>query len=311
MDNHLIVTSSPHIHSHATTRNIMRDVLIALLPATVASIVLFGFKAALMIAVCVASAVLSEFVYNIVVKKKQTVGDLSAIITGLLLALNLSTKVELWQCAIGSVFAIIVVKCFFGGLGKNFANPAISGRVFLIIAFGAVAGGAQTQFTEITTGATPLYAIENGGELPSLLDMFLGNRGGAIGETCVIALLLGLVYLLVRKIISWHIPVVYVATVFILSLVIKQDLTIALYEVMGGGLLIGAIFMATDYVTSPSGRTGKIIFALGCGVITILIRFWGSYPEGVSFAILFMNILTPYLDQIHVIKPLGGIKNAK
>ena len=311
MDNHLIVTSSPHIHSHATTRNIMRDVLIALLPATVASIVLFGFKAALMIAVCVASAVLSEFVYNIVVKKKQTVGDLSAIITGLLLALNLSTKVELWQCAIGSVFAIIVVKCFFGGLGKNFANPAISGRVFLIIAFGAVAGGAQTQFTEITTGATPLYAIKNGGELPSLLDMFLGNRGGAIGETCVIALLLGLVYLLVRKIISWHIPVVYVATVFILSLVIKQDLTIALYEVMGGGLLIGAIFMATDYVTSPSGRTGKIIFALGCGVITILIRFWGSYPEGVSFAILFMNILTPYLDQIHVIKPLGGIKNAK
>ena len=311
MDNHLIVTSSPHIHSHATTRNIMRDVLIALLPATVASIVLFGFKAALMIAVCVASAVLSEFVYNIVVKKKQTVGDLSAIITGLLLALNLSTKVELWQCAIGSVFAIIVVKCLFGGLGKNFANPAISGRVFLIIAFGAVAGGAQTQFTEITTGATPLYAIKNGGELPSLLDMFLGNRGGAIGETCVIALLLGLVYLLVRKIISWHIPVVYVATVFILSLVIKQDLTIALYEVMGGGLLIGAIFMATDYVTSPSGRTGKIIFALGCGVITILIRFWGSYPEGVSFAILFMNILTPYLDQIHVIKPLGGIKNAK
>ena len=311
MDNHLIVTSSPHIHSHATTRNIMRDVLIALLPATVASIVLFGFKAALMIAVCVASAVLSEFVYNIIVKKKQTVGDLSAIITGLLLALNLSTKVELWQCAIGSIFAIIVVKCLFGGLGKNFANPAISGRVFLIIAFGAVAGGAQTQFTEITTGATPLYAIENGGELPSLLDMFLGNRGGAIGETCVIALLLGLVYLLVRKIIGWHIPVVYVATVFILSLVIKQDLTVALYEVMGGGLLIGAIFMATDYVTSPSGRTGKMIFALGCGVITILIRFWGSYPEGVSFAILFMNILTPYLDQIHVIKPLGGIKNAK
>ncbi|MBP3375752.1 MAG: RnfABCDGE type electron transport complex subunit D [Clostridia bacterium] len=311
MDNHLIVTSSPHIHSHATTRNIMRDVLIALLPATVASIVLFGFKAALMIAVCVASAVLSEFVYNIIVKKKQTVGDLSAIITGLLLALNLSTKVELWQCAIGSVFAIIVAKCLFGGLGKNFANPAISGRVFLIIAFGTVAGGAQTQFAEIATGATPLYAIENGGELPSLLDMFLGNRGGAIGETSVIALLLGLVYLLVRKIISWHIPVVYVATVFVLSLVIKQDLTVALYEVMGGGLLIGAIFMATDYVTSPSGRTGKMIFALGCGIITILIRFWGSYPEGVSFAILFMNILTPYLDQIHVIKPLGGIKNAK
>lgn len=311
MDNHLIVTSSPHIHSHATTRNIMRDVLIALLPATVASIVLFGFKAALMLAVCLVSAVLSEFFFNIITKKKQTIGDCSAAITGLLLALNLSTKVELWQCAIGSMFAIIVVKCLFGGLGKNFANPAISGRVFLIIAFGAVAGGAQTQFAEIATGATPLYAIENGGTLPSLLDMFLGNRGGAIGETCALALLLGLAYLLVRKIISWHIPVIYVATVFVLSLIIKQDLTIALYEVLGGGLLIGAIFMATDYVTSPSGRTGKIIFALGCGIITVLIRFWGSYPEGVSFAILFMNILTPYLDQIHVIKPLGGIKNAK
>lgn len=320
MDNHLIVTSSPHIHSHATTRNIMRDVLIALLPATVASIVLFGFKAALMICVCVVSAVMSEFFFNVITKKKQTVGDLSAVITGLLLALNLSTKVELWQCVIGSVFAIVVVKCMFGGLGKNFANPAISGRVFLIIAFGAVAGGAQTQFTEVVTsatsnelvtGATPLYVIEHGGELPSLLDMFIGNRGGAIGETCAAALLVGLVYLLVRKIISWHIPVIYVATVFVLSLIIKQDLTIALYEILGGGLLLGAIFMATDYVTSPSGRTGKMIFAFGCGLITVLIRFWGSYPEGVSFAILFMNILSPYIEQIHVIKPLGGIKDAK
>lgn len=311
MDNNLIVTSSPHIHSHATTKNIMRDVIIALLPASVAAVIYFGLKAALMICVCVASAVLSEFFFNLIAKKRQTVGDLSAIITGLLLALNLSTKVELWQCVIGSVFAIIVVKCIFGGLGKNFANPAITGRIFLFIAFGTVAGGAQTQFAEIATGATPLEAIKFNRELPSLLDMFIGNRGGAIGETCAVALLLGLAYLLFRKVITWHIPFVYVATVFVLSLAFKQDLNIALYEVLGGGLLIGAIFMATDYVTSPCGRLAKIVFAFGCGLITVLIRFWGSYPEGVSFAILFMNILTPYIEKIRIIKPLGGIKNVK
>ena len=311
----IIVTSSPHIHSHATVKNIMRDVVIALLPSTLAAVILFGFKALLMIVTCVTSAVLSEFFFNKITKKKQTVGDFSAVITGLLLALNLSTNVELWQCVIGAVFAIIVVKCFFGGLGKNFANPAITGRVFMIIAFGSVAGGASTRFAaELASGATPLYLIKEGegiGALPSLLDMFLGNRGGAIGETCIVALLLGFVYLLIRKVITWHIPVVYILSVFVLSLVIKQDITIALYEIMGGGLFIGAIFMATDYVTSPNGRAAKFIFAFGCGIITVLIRFWGSYPEGVSFAILFMNILSPYLEQIHIIKPLGGIKNAK
>ena len=311
----LIVSASPHIHSRSTTSKIMRDVIIALLPAAIASIVLFGFKAALMIAVCVASAVLSEYLFNLIAKKKQTVGDLSAVVTGLLLALNLSTKVELWQCMLGSVFAIIVVKCIFGGLGKNFANPAITGRIFLIIAFGAVAGGAHTLLAapEIAAGATPLEVIKTGADqaLPSIFDMLIGNRGGAIGETCALALLLGLAYLLVRKVISWHIPVVFVGTVFVLSLIVKQDLTIALYEVLGGGLLIGAIFMATDYVTSPMGRLAKVIFAFGCGVITVLIRFWGSYPEGVSFAILFMNILSPYIEKIHIIKPLGGIKNVK
>ncbi len=311
MDN-LIVSSSPHIHTHTNTAKIMRDVLIALLPATIASVVLFGFKALLMICVCVVSAILSEFFFNKLTKKKQTVQDFSAVITGLLLALNLSTKVELWQCMLGSVFAIIVVKCIFGGLGKNFANPAITGRVFLIIAFGAVAGGAHTQFADAVSGATPLEIIKNGADgLPSLLDMLIGNRGGAIGETCAIALLLGFAYLIIRKVISWHIPVVFVGTVFIISLIVKQDLTIALYEVLGGGLLIGAVFMATDYVTSPSGRLAKVVFALGCGIITVLIRFWGSYPEGVSFAILFMNILSPYIEKIHVIKPLGGIKREK
>ena len=307
----LIVMSSPHIHSKVTTTSIMRDVLIALLPAAVAAVYYFGLYAFLMICVCVAGAILSEFFYNLICKKKQTVGDLSAAVTGLLLALNLSTRVELWQCAIGSVFAIVVVKCLFGGIGKNFANPAITARVFLIIAFGTVAGGAQTRFAELTSGATPLEMIENGGELPSLLDMFLGNRGGTIGETCALALLIGFVYLLVRKVITWQNTTFFVATVFVLSLIVKQDLTIALYEVLGGGLLLGAIFMATDYVTSPSSRTGKIIFGIGCGVITVLIRFWGSYPEGVSFAILFMNILSPYIEKIRVIPALGGIKDVK
>jgi len=310
----LIVSSSPHIHSRRTTSNIMLDVVIALIPATVASIVLFGFKAALMITVCVASAVLSEFVYNIIAKKEQTIGDFSAVITGLLLALNLPAKVELWQCMLGSIFAIIVVKCIFGGIGKNFANPAITGRIFLIIAFGTVAGGAHTLFTpEISAGATPLEIIKSGSDegLPTLIDMLIGNRGGAIGETCAVALVIGFVYLLCRRVISWHIPVVFVGTVFVLSLLVKQDLTIALYEVLGGGLLIGAIFMATDYVTSPMGRLAKVIFAFGCGLITVLIRFWGAYPEGVSFAVLFMNILSPYIEKIRVIKPLGGIKNVK
>lgn len=307
----LIVTSSPHIHSKASTQTIMRDVVIALLPATVAAVYYFGLYALSMVCVCVISAVLSEFLYNLICKKKQTVKDLSAVVTGLLLALNLSAKVELWQCAIGSVFAVIVVKCLFGGLGRNFANPAITARIFLIIAFGAVAGGSQTRFAELSSGATPLYVIEHGGELPSLMDMFLGNRGGAIGETCAIALILGFAYLLIRRVISWHTPVVFTATVFVLSLIIKQDLNIAAYELLGGGLLIGAIFMATDYVTTPSNRIGKVIFGLGCGLITVLIRFWGSYPEGVSFAILFMNILTPYIQKISIVRPLGGIKNGK
>lgn len=309
----LIVMSSPHIHSKATTTGIMRDVVIALLPAAAAAVYYFGVYAFLMICVCVSCAILSEFFYNLICKKKQTVGDLSAVVTGLLLALNLSTKVELWQCAVGAVFAILVVKCFFGGIGKNFANPAITARVFLIIAFGTVAGGAQPRTVELQSGATPLDVIQNGNvkDLPSLLDMFLGNRGGTIGETCALALIIGFVYLLARKVITWHNPACFVATVFVLSLAITQDPIIALYEVLGGGLLIGAIFMATDYVTSPSSRTGKIIFGIGCGVITVLIRFWGSYPEGVSFAILFMNILSPFIEKIRVIPALGGIKDGK
>ncbi len=307
----LIIATSPHLRSTDTTHTIMRDVLIALLPATVASFVLFGLKAALIVIACVASAVLAEALFNIICKRTQTAGDLSAAVTGLLLALNIPAKTEIWQCVVGSVFAIIVVKCLFGGIGCNFANPAITGRIFMLICFAEVGGGSFTNFADITSGATPLAAIKAGEtNLPSIADMLIGNRGGAIGETCAVALLIGFAYLVIRRVIHWETPVIFMGTVFVLSLIIKQDLTAAVYQLLGGGLILGAVFMATDYVTTPINRAGKCVFALGCGIITVLIRFWGSYPEGVSFSILIMNILSPYIEKWCAKKPLGGEKNA-
>ena len=306
----LIVSSSPHIHTKTTTQSIMRDVIIALLPVSVAAVVLFGIKALFNIAACVIAAVLSEFVFNLLAKKKQTVSDLSAVVTGLLLALNLSTKANVWQCVIGSVFAIVIVKCLFGGIGCNFANPAITARVFLLMSFAQIGGGVATNYqTDLIASATPLEAIKTGAteNLPSLLDMFLGNRGGAIGETCAVAILLGGIYLIARKVIRWHTPVIFIGTVFVLSFIIKQDLTLALYEVLGGGLLLAAFFMATDYSTTPINKYGKMVFAFGCGVITVLIRFWGAYPEGISFAILLMNILSPYIEKLCTPKPFGKV----
>ena len=281
------------------TKSVMLDLLIALAPATVAAVVLFGLKAAVIIAVCIGTSLISEYVFNILAKKEQTVGDLSAVVTGLLLALNLSTNVTVWQCLVGSVFAIVIVKCAFGGLGYNVVNPAIAARVMLLIAFTEVAGGAMTTFAEIESGATPLAILGGAeGSLPSMIDMLIGNRGGAIGETCIIALLLGGIYLIVRKVITWHIPVVYKGGVFLLALAFGGDVTEAVYHVLGGGLILGAIFMATDPVTSPKKGIGKIVFALCCALITVLIRFYGNYPEGASFAILLMNILCPYVDLI-------------
>ena len=306
----LIVSSSPHIRSSVTTQKIMLDVIIALLPASIAAVVLFGLRALLLIAVSVVTAVLSEFIFNLICKKKQTVGDLSAVVTGLLLALNLSTKVTVWQTIVGAIFAIIVVKCLFGGIGCNFANPAITARVMMLIAFGQVAGGASTAFAEIEAGATPL-AILGGeaGSLPSYIDMLLGNRGGAIGETCIIALVLGFIYLVARRVIHWQTPVIFIGTVFVLSfLLCGFDASVALYHVLSGGLFLGAIFMATDYSTTPTNSLGKMVFALGCGIITVLIRFYGDYPEGVSFAILFMNILAPYIEGWTARRPFGGAK---
>ena len=308
----LIVSTSPHIQSKDSTQSIMRDVIIALLPATVAGVVLFGWKALITILVCVGTAVLSEFLFNLIVKKQQTVTDLSAIVTGLILALSLPAKAGIFHCIVGSVFAIVVVKCLFGGIGCNFANPAATARVFLLIAFSASIGGATAPTiggTDLVATATPLEIIKLGtdAELPSLLNMFLGNHAGAIGEASALALLLGGVYLIIRRVIKWQVPVIYIATVFLLSLIIKQDLTIALYQVLGGGLVLAAFFMITDYSTTPINTLGKMVFAFGCGVITVLIRFWGSYPEGISFAILLMNILSPYIEKLCTKKPFGKV----
>ena len=307
----LIVSTSPHIRSKTTTQSIMRDVLIALAPATVAGVVFFGLKALLTIAICVGTAVLSEFLFNLAVKKKQTVSDLSAVVTGLILALILPAKTGIFECIVGSVFAIVVVKCLFGGIGCNFANPAATARVFLLLSFASVGGGSHTVFQDVDLvgGATPLELVgtDAAAKLPSLVDMLIGNRMGAIGETCAIALILGGIYLVVRKVISWHTPVIYIGTVFALSLLFTLNFTEALYHTLGGGLLIGAIFMATDYVTTPINKYGKMLFAFGCGLLTVLIRFFGSYPEGVSFAILIMNIVSPYIEKLCTMKPFGKV----
>ncbi len=314
-----IVSSSPHIRTEDTTPRIMLDVLIALLPTTIAGAVIFGWRALLVLLTCVASSVLSEFVFNKIVKKEQTIGDLSAVVTGLLLGLNLHANAPIWQCVIGSVFAIIVVKCLFGGLGTNFANPAITGRIFLLICFaGDIGGGINpagkfftgwNEYAELTASATPLVTLNQGNtDGLNLLDMFLGNNAGAIGEVSALALLIGFVYLVARRVIHFETPLVFVATVFLGSMIITGSPLVALYHVLAGGVLLGAIFMATDYVTTPITRSGKMIFCVGAGLITVLIRFFGSYPEGVSFSILLMNILSPYIEKWTAPKALGGKK---
>lgn len=308
MENKLIISSSPHVVTPITTQKIMLDVLIALLPAAVAGCVVFGLRAILVIITCVAACVLSEFVFNKIIKKEQTVSDLSAAVTGLLLALNLPANIPLWQAAVGSVFAIIIVKCVFGGIGCNIVNPAITARVFMIVAFSSM---ATVDFpVDAVASATPLEMLSNQ-QTPNLLNMFLGNIGGCIGETSKVALLIGGIYLLAKKVITWHIPVCFIGSVFVLSFLLDGfSFANALYWVLSGGLFIGAFFMATDYVTSPSSALGKIVFGVGAGLLTVLIRFYGIYPEGVSFAILIMNILTPYIEKTTGRKMFGGGKRA-
>ena len=316
MAKNLTVSVSPHLHAEITTQTIMRDVLLAMLPAVVASVVFFGPRALLVEAVCVAVAILCEWAFEKICKRPVTVSDLSAAVTGLLLALNLPVGIPLWQAAFGSFVAIVMVKQMFGGIGYNFANPAITARVIMLVAFSGtmtswvvpnfVDAVSSSTVVDAVSSATPLAILKQGGEgLPTLLEMFLGARGGSLGETSCLALLLGGIYLIARKVITWHTPVAFIGTVVVLTALLGQQ---PLYQMMAGGLFIGAFFMATDYTTSPPTPAGKLIFGFGCGLITVAIRVWGNYPEGVSFSILLMNILNPYICMWTQPKPLGGVK---
>ena len=321
----LHISSTPHIHQKGSyTSKIMLDVAIALLPATVVGVIFFGLTALWVVLTCVASAVIAEVIFNLCVGKKQTVGDFSAVVTGLLLGLNLSTNVPLWQCAVGSVFAIVVVKGFFGGLGKNIANPAIAARVFMLLTFATTVGAANIELKplfdlgavglpEIVAGATPLPTLNAGvasaAAAPSVMQLLVGVHGGTIGETCGIALLLGYVYLVARKVIKWYVPAAFIATVFgCFFLLDGFNAVYALQHVLAGGVLLGAIFMATDYVTTPNTPWGRVIFCVGAGLLTFAVRKYGSYPEGVSIAILTMNLLTPFISSWTKRKTLGGVK---
>ena len=307
----LHVSNAPHIHSGDSTQKIMLDVVIAMFPAAVVSVVLFGLKALWIIATCVITAVLAEYLFNLACGKKSTIHDLSAVVTGLLLALNLSTRVPLWQCALGSIFAIVIVKGVFGGIGKNIVNPAIAARVLMLLTFTTVGGGANPTLqgeNVLVSSATPLVGLNEGTQSATLSQLFLGTHGGTIGETCALALILGFIYLVVRKVIKWYVPVAYVATTFLCYIVFTGNFTLALSHVLAGGLLLGAIFMATDYVTTPVTNKGRVVFCIGCGILTFVIRQFGDYPEGVSISILVMNLLVPFIEKLTAKKTLGGIK---
>lgn len=302
-----IMSSSPHVRSSESTARIMRDVMIALLPATAFGVYIFGLNALFVVLVSVAAAVAAEAVLQKLMHKKVTVSDSSAAVTGLLLALNLPPAVPIWIPILGSVFAIAIVKQCFGGLGHNFINPALAARAFLLVSWPT----AMTTWTfpDAVSSATPLAALKLGGTLASYSDMFIGNIGGCIGETSAIALIIGGLYLIARRVIDPRIPVVYIGTVALFTWVAGPTGLFtgdALYHVLGGGLMLGAFFMATDYTTSPMSATGKLVFATGCGVLTSVIRLWGGYPEGVSYSILLMNLVVPLIDKAFVPKRFGG-----
>lgn len=308
--NRLIVSPSPHDENYLKTSRIMLNVCIALVPALVAACVIFGIRSLILTAVCIGSCVLFEFLCRKLMKRENTVGDLSAVVTGLILSLNLPVTLPYWIAIIGSFVAIVVVKQLFGGLGQNFANPAITARIVLMISFPTAMTNWVVPFywktPDAVTGATPL-ALGEGAELPSYLDLFLGNVGGCLGETCALALLAGGIYLAVRKIINLAAPISFIGVLALLSLIGGED---PLYMILAGGVFLGAFFMATDYATTPISTKGKIVFGIGCGIITYVIRRFGSFPEGVSFSILIMNILTPYIEQLTRTK-LFGAKEAE
>lgn len=303
------VSSSPHIRSKNSISSIMRDVLIALLPATAASIYFFKVQALLVILVSVTSCVGAEAIWQKLTKQKIRIGDYSAAVTGLLLAFNMPPSVPLWIPVVGGVFAIIIVKQFFGGLGQNFMNPALAARAFLMSAYPVQ---MTTWTVDGVSSATTLGVLKEGGQaLPSLWNLFIGNVGGTIGETSAAALLIGGLYLLYKRVISWRIPVTYIGTVFILTWVLGRNGLFTgnpLMEILAGGLMLGAIFMATDYASSPITPWGQIIMGIGCGILTSIIRLYGGYPEGVSYSILIMNLFVPLIDKFTTPKVFGGGK---
>ncbi len=300
----LIVSSSPHITGKDSTQTIMRDVIIALLPALAVSVYAFGPRTLALVAVTVAACVAFEYIYEKRMKLPVTVSDLSAVVTGMLLAYNMPPTFPFWMAVVGAAVSIIVVKQLFGGIGFNFANPAIAGRIILSLSYASYMTAWKFPATDFAASATPLALYANGaGTVTPYMDMFLGTTGGVLGETSAVALLIGFAYLLFRKVISPIIPVTYVATVAVLALIAGLDVGV---YVLGGGLLLGAIFMATDYVTSPYTAKGKIIFGLGLGIITFMIRRFGTMAEGVSYAILLMNLLVPYINMNTRQRPLGA-----
>lgn len=314
-NNRLTVSAAPHIHTNMTVSGIMRDVIIALLPSAVFGCVIFGWRAAVVIITCIASCLLSEFIFNKVMKRKNTIGDLSAVVTGMLLALNLPPQLPIYMAVIGSAFAIIVVKQIFGGLGKNFMNPALAARCFMLIAWTS----AMTAFVnplmgygaDAVSAATPLAAMKSGaGDIPSLKNAFLGFIPGTIGETSVLMILIGFVYLLIRRVITPRIPLAFVAAFAVLTFFFgnKGDMSAVDYTLMQlctGGLMLGAVFMATDYTTTPTTPWGMVIFGIGCGVLTFVIRRFGGYPEGVSFSIILMNVAAPLIEKATRPKSFG------
>ncbi len=302
MADKLIVSSSPHLRSGVTTHKIMLDVIIALVPAMIASGIIFGPQALLLIAISVATCVVSEYVCRRMMKRENTIGDLSAVVTGILLAFNVPVGINPLALVFGGVAAIVVVKQMFGGIGQNFVNPALTARIILMSSFPSQMSTWATPFyylhqTDAMTTATPLNVLKNGadGTIPTFLNLFVGVRAGCLGETCAVALILGGIYLVMRKVISPVIPLCYIGTAALISLIAGRNVV---FDVLAGGLLLGAIFMATDYSTSPINFKGKIVFAVGAGIITMLIRIFGALPEGVSFSIILMNIMVPHIERL-------------
>ena len=310
-----VVSGTPHVRSKESIQSIMRDVIIALVPATAAGIYYFGLRALILIVAAIISAVFFEWLYEKITKKPVTINDLSAVVTGLLLAMNLPASAPVWVAIVGSACAIIFAKQLFGGLGQNFINPALAGRAFLLASYPTemttwvVPNGLAA---DAATYATPLAQLKNGTLDASLGQLVLGQVGGTIGETCAIALIIGGIYLLYKHVISWKIPVIYIATVFILFAVIgRHGMRMPVQEIFAGGVMLGGIFMATDYASSPVTPKGQVIFAVGAGLLTYLIRTFGGYPEGVSYSILIMNCCVPLIERFTEPTIFGALPKTK